>query len=161
MPSLLEELKQNKPFRNLHEEAFISMLVTAERLKTALAELFKSRDLTHTQYNVLRILRGAGDIGLTCSEISERMITRDSDITRMLDRLESRSLIRRERRDTDRRIVRAFITANGLELLAEIEEPLTFWQTAKLAGLKDAELQTLIVLLEKVRNSIIGFDGGE
>ncbi|MCV5169107.1 hypothetical protein OFC04_26755, partial [Escherichia coli] len=74
------------------------------------------------------------------------------------DRLESRQLIRRERRDADRRIVRAFITAKGLELLAEIEEPLTGWQTAKLAGLDDPELRTLIALLEKVRNSIIGSD---
>lgn len=158
MQSLLEELKQNKPFRDLHEEAFLSILVTAERLKTASAVVFKSSDLTHTQYNALRILRGAGDMGLTCGEISERMITRDSDITRMLDRLESRQLIRRERRDADRRIVRAFITAKGLELLAEIEEPLTGWQTAKLAGLDDPELRTLIALLEKVRNSIIGSD---
>ena len=63
MPSLLEELKQNKPFRDLHEEAFLSILVTAERLKTASAVVFKSSDLTHTQYNALRILRGAGDMG--------------------------------------------------------------------------------------------------
>lgn len=155
MPSLLEELKQTKPFATVAEEASIAVLVSAERLKSASAGFFKGRDLTHPQYNVLRILRGAGDKGLTCGEISERMITRDSDITRMLDRLESRQLIKRERGDDDRRIVRVFISEKGLQLLNDLDGPISEWHSAILRGLSSGDMQALINLLEKLRNSLI------
>src|SRR5690606_22331134 len=92
---LPENLKQTKPLSSTQEAAYLWILTTAEQLKSEVAELFKQKDLTSPQYNVLRILRGAGESGLCGREIGDRMITRDSDITRMLDRLESRGLIRR------------------------------------------------------------------
>lgn len=152
MPTLLEELKQQKPFSSIYEEAALEVLVTAERLKAESAEIFKDYDLTPTQYNVLRILRGAREAGLACGEISGRMITRDSDITRVLDRLESRGLITRERQTADRRVVRAFISEKGLRILSELDGPVSEWHSARLSGLNDEELKTLINLLEKIRS---------
>jgi DNA-binding MarR family transcriptional regulator len=153
MPTLLEELKQQKPIGSIYEEAALEVLVTAERLKAESAEIFKDYDLTPTQYNVLRILRGAKEEGLACGEISDRMITRDSDITRVLDRLESRGLITRERQTADRRIVRAFISEKGLRIVNELDGPVPAWYSARLSGLNDGELKTLINLLEKIRNT--------
>jgi DNA-binding MarR family transcriptional regulator len=98
-------------------------------------------------------LRGAKEEGLACGEICNRMITRDSDITRVLDRLESRGLITRERQTADRRIVRAFISEKGLQILNELDGPVSAWHSARLSGLNDEELKTLINLLEKIRNT--------
>jgi DNA-binding MarR family transcriptional regulator len=160
MPTLLEELKQQKPIGSIYEEAALEVLVTAERLKAESAEIFKDYDLTPTQYNVLRILRGAKEEGLACGEISDRMITRDSDITRVLDRLESRGLITRERQTADRRIVRAFISEKGLRIVNELDGPVSAWYSARLSGLNDEELKTLINLLEKIRNTKKNETGG-
>ncbi|MER3431022.1 MAG: MarR family transcriptional regulator [Blastocatellia bacterium] len=153
MSTLLEELKQQKPFSSIYEQVFLEVLVTAERLKTESTEIFKDFDLTPTQYNVLRILRGAGAEGLACREIADRMITRDSDITRLLDRLESRGLITRERQTADRRIVRAFISEKGLDVLGELDWPVSNWHAARVSDLTDDEIKTLIDLLEKLRNA--------
>lgn len=151
---LKEELKQTKPFSSSEEAVYLSILVTAEYLKAKAAELFKSRDLTHAQYNVLRILRGAGKAGISCREIGERMINRDSDITRMLDRLESQGLITRERQTDDRRVVLAFISEKGLELLADLDGPVIESNKEQLGHMSEKELETLSKLLKKARHPI-------
>ncbi len=104
------------------EAAFLDLLRTTDMLSRGLVKLLKAEDLSSTQYNVLRILRGAPD-GLSCGEIASRMITRDPDVTRLLDRLEKRELISRCRETKDRRSVMAKITRAGLKLLARLDEP--------------------------------------
>jgi DNA-binding MarR family transcriptional regulator len=121
-------------------------------VRSSAVEVFRSKDLTPTQYNVLRILRGAGDEGLSCREIGERMITRDSDITRMLDRLEAQELIRRERQTDDRRVVLTFISEKGLALLAELDGPVKEMNRRTLGHMTRKELETLSQLLKKARN---------
>ncbi|HEY9282614.1 MAG TPA: MarR family transcriptional regulator [Pyrinomonadaceae bacterium] len=148
---LQKELKQTKPFASLEEEVILNLARTAEYVGSRGAEVLKRADLTPTQYNALRILRGAGEEGLTCGEISERMVTKDSDITRLLDRLERRGLIRRERPETNRRVVVTRITGEGLSLLAELDEPVNE-KHRKLAGhLGKQRLKALNELLEAMR----------
>ncbi len=147
---LPENLKQKTPLSNIEEAAYLWILVTAEHLKAETAELFKQQDLTAPQYNVLRILRGAGAEGLCGREVGDRMITRDSDITRMLDRLEGRGLIRRERQTEDRRFVLAFITKAGLDTLAKLDRPIVAWHRKRLAHLSESEMRTMTGLLKKV-----------
>ncbi|QQS32051.1 MAG: MarR family transcriptional regulator [Acidobacteriota bacterium] len=152
--ALQNELKQNKPFANEAEAAHLAVLVTAEKLKANSAQVFKAKDLTAAQYNALRILRGAGKAGITCTEISSRMITRDSDITRMLDRLEARGLISRERQADDRRVVKAFISKEGLQLLKDLDSPLRKFIENQMAGLSENDLKKLVKLLDKIRGNI-------
>jgi DNA-binding MarR family transcriptional regulator len=135
---------------SLEEETFLAVVRTANTLTARGADLFKRFGLTPAQYNVLRILRGAGPGGLMCSQISERMITRDSDITRLLDRLERSGWVARERQDTDRRTVVTSITNEGLALLGELDEPLAAHHRETFAALTPAELETLRRLLDTV-----------
>src|SRR3954467_10234095 len=114
---LAKEIHQTRPFSSVEQEVFLNVLRTADVLTYRLEAFLKPFGLSPTQYNVLRILRGAGDEGLACGRIAERMITRDPDITRLLDRLEKRNLIRRARQTDDRRVVKGFITAEGSALL--------------------------------------------
>lgn len=150
---LQKELKQNKPFKNLEEEAVLNLARTAEYVASASAAVFKAADLTATQYNVLRILRGAGSDGLSCSEISERMVTKESDITRLLDRVESRRLISRERPATNRRLVIASITDAGLQILKELDEPVAEINRRLVGHLGKAKLKTVNELLEQIRST--------
>lgn len=117
---LQAEIKQNKPFASLEHEAILGLLRTAAIVDHANEEALRGFGVTGTQYNVLRILRGAGANGLCGREIGERMITRVPDVPRLLDRLEKAMLISRERDANDRRHVTARITAKGRELLDEI-----------------------------------------
>src|ERR1700693_5988005 len=103
------------------ETAFLDLLRTTDMLSRGLVQVLKTEDLSSTQYNVLRILRGAPE-GLPCGEIANRMITRDPDVTRLLDRLEKRGLISRCRETKDRRTVRVRITEDGLKLLTRLAE---------------------------------------
>ncbi len=148
---LLAEIRQNKPFEMLEEEAVLNIHRTSEVLGQALVEFLKEYQLSHTQYNVLRILRGAGSDGATCSGIAERMITRDPDITRLLDRLEGRGLVARERSREDRRVVVTTITGTGLDLLASLDEPLRNFLRARMGGMERGALTGLIEQLEQVR----------
>ena len=148
---LQRELKQAKPFSGIEEEVILNVARTAEYFGSRLAGVLKSADLTPTQYNALRILRGAGADGLTCGDIGERMVTKDSDVTRLLDRLERRALIRRERPETNRRIVLTAITADGLRLLAELDAPLEEAQRKLLAHMGKQKLKNLKDLLEACR----------
>ena len=117
-----------------------------------MASFLRAWDLTAAQYNVLRILRGAGETGATCSQISERMISRDPDITRLLDRLEARGLLTRERGKEDRRVVMTRISPEGLRLIGGIDEPLRELTRKRLGGLDKSALATLIEQLEQVRS---------
>src|SRR4030095_13474299 len=107
---ILEELHQTKPFLYVEEEAFLNVQRTADVLMQQLVSVLKSYGLSPTQYNVLRILRGAGAAGMTCKDVGSRMITPDPDITRLLDRLERRNLLTRNRAREDRRFVTIQIT---------------------------------------------------
>ncbi len=151
MTKLQKELKQTKPFASLEEEVILNLARTAEYVLSRGAENFKRAELTPTQYNALRILRGAGAEGLTCGEISERMVTKDSDITRLLDRLERRGLISRERPETNRRVVITRITDAGLTLLAELDAPVQESHRRLAGHLGPQRLKALNELLEAMR----------
>jgi DNA-binding MarR family transcriptional regulator len=135
------------------EAAFLDLLRTTDMLSRRPAQVLKSEELSPTQYNVLRILRGSPD-GLACGEIANRMITRDPDITRLLDRLEKRGLILRWRETADRRIVMARITPQGLKLLARLDEPVQDAHRRQLGHLGRKRLQALAELLKEARSSI-------
>lgn len=122
-PNLRSEIKQTKPFASLEEEAQLNLERTAAVLGHAFAENLKPYGITPTQYNVLRILRGAGPSGLCRNEVRDRLIAQVPDVTRLLDRLEESGLIERERSTTDRRQVATRITAEGLTLLRSLDEP--------------------------------------
>jgi DNA-binding MarR family transcriptional regulator len=134
----------------LEEEAFIAILRAADRLERQIAEMFKQYDLTPTQYNALRILRGGGPTGLACSQIGDRMISRDPDITRLLDRLKRRGLISRRREHNDRRIIKTFITPAGLELLARMDRPVEQFHLRALRDVNKHDLRGLIDVLERL-----------
>ncbi|HET6765589.1 MAG TPA: MarR family transcriptional regulator [Longimicrobiaceae bacterium] len=146
-----QELKQTKPVSTLEEETFLNMVRTSNALTTGLSELLKRSDLTQTQYNALRILRGAGEKGLTAGEVGERMITRDPDVTRLLDRLEKRGLVERWRCGEDRRVVHTRITASGLQVIAPLDGPVVELHVEQLGHIGAERLRTLIDLLEEVR----------
>jgi DNA-binding MarR family transcriptional regulator len=132
------------------EAAFLELCRTTDVLGRRLTALLKAEDLSPTQYNVLRILRGAPD-GLACGEIGNRMITRDPDITRLLDRLEKRGLISRCRESKDRRMVTATITPEGLGLLGRMDEPVRAMHRSQLGHLGRARLGALTELLRAAR----------
>jgi DNA-binding MarR family transcriptional regulator len=151
MAKLQDEIKQTKPFGSLEDEAFLNVLRTAEAFLWREAEFLKPYEITLSQYNVLRILRGAEPEGLICREISERMIARDPDVTKLLDRLEARGLVKRERQEKDRRVIIVRITPEGLKLVKEIDEPVLKMTENLLAHLGERKLKTLIELLEEAR----------
>src|SRR5271154_3320404 len=132
------------------ETAFLDLLRATDLLSRGPVALLKQEDLSMTQYNVLRILRGAPE-GLACGEIANRMITRDPDITRLLDRLEKRGLISRTRETKDRRVVTARITPQGLKLLARLDEPVQETHRKQLGHLGGARLKELQDLLVEAR----------
>ncbi len=148
---LAEELRQKKPFPTLEEEVFLGIARTADAVLRPLVEVFKAQGLSPTQYNVLRILRGAGPDGRSCREIAERMVTRDPDLTRLLDRLETRGLIARARGPNDRRVVVARITAEGLAVLEALETPVQEAQRRTLGHVREKDLRLLARLLDDVR----------
>lgn len=151
--TLADEIKQTKPFSSLAEEAFLNLQRTAEALVRGSAETLKPFGITGTQYNVLRILRGAGPEGLPCSEIGERMVTRDPDVTRLLDRLEKQHFITRTRSDEDRRVVNTRITKKGLDLLEKLDTPMTEIHTRQLGHMSRESLLSLIESLQIARQS--------
>src|SRR5436190_10792821 len=115
---------QTKPFALLEEEAALNLSRTFEVVQQKLSETLKPHQLTATQYNVLRILRGAGSEGVTCSQAAERMVNHDPDMTRLLDRLEARKLVERERSREDRRVVITRMSKAGMDLVNSLDEPM-------------------------------------
>jgi DNA-binding MarR family transcriptional regulator len=146
-----QEIKQNKPFRSLEEEVLIALLRTADQVTRRGAEVMKPFDISPTQYNALRILRGGGEKGLPCREIGERMINHDPDITRLLDRLVKRGLVERRREEKDRRVITTRITAAGLELLKKMDRPVSDYPRELLGELGEQRLQSLLKALAAIR----------
>jgi DNA-binding MarR family transcriptional regulator len=131
---------------------FVAFMQIADSFGAQAEQVIKTAGLTSAQYNVLRILRGAGRAGLACREIGERMISRDPDITRLLDRMEKRNLITRERQSDDRRVVKTFVTPEGLELLKTLDRPVSALHKRQFQGIPTAELKVLAGMLEEIRS---------
>jgi len=148
---LQQEIKQRQPFASLEQEVFLNVLHTADALGQAMEQMLRPAGLSHTQYNVLRILRGAGDAGLSCRAIAARMLTHDPDITRLLDRLERHGLVTRRREQSDRRVVTAHITSAGLSLLQNLDAPVAALHRRLLGHLGPERLAALAEMLEQAR----------
>jgi DNA-binding MarR family transcriptional regulator len=153
MVELRREIMQGVPFASREEEAFLSLLRTADCLQRDFHRRIRSWGITLTQYNVLRILRGAQPRGLTCSAIGARVITAVPDITRLLARLKKRNLICQQYDSQDRRVVWTQISATGLELLEDMDPVILKIPGDLLANLKGAEVEELVRLLELARNN--------
>jgi DNA-binding MarR family transcriptional regulator len=151
---LKHEIQQSKPFSSTSEEAFLNVQRTSAILGREFDILLKPFGLTSTQYNVLRILRGAGPEGLLCRQIGERMIAPDPDITRLLDRLEKRGLILRARDSRDRRAIFTRIMEDGLSLLEKLDAPVNNFHRQRLAHLDKSSIRSLIELLESARAGV-------
>lgn len=143
-------LRQSKPFASPESAAYLALLRVASRFEQEMSDILRPHGITPTQYNVLRILRGTGPEGLACGAVVERLVTRDPDITRLLDRLEKLGLATRIRDGEDRRVVRSQITPQGLELLASLDGPVNALHLAQLSALDADELKTLSALLGRL-----------
>jgi DNA-binding MarR family transcriptional regulator len=153
MTSKLQKGSKPRPAPSLEEAVFLDLLRTSDVLSRRLAQVLKNEDLSSNQYNVLRILRGAPE-GLPCGEIGSRMITRDPDITRLLDRLEKRGLVSRCRETKDRRMVLTRISPEGLKLLGGLDEPVQKAHREQLGHLGRERLKALSELLRDSRGAI-------
>ena len=151
MGSIRDEIKQTKPFASPADEAVVTLLGTADRVRTALSRVVEAHGITLQQYNVLRILRGAGEGGLPTLDIASRMIEPNPGITRLLDRLEVRRLVRRVRCPEDRRQVLCHATAPARRLLAGLDGPVAEVARAVLAPLDAPRTEALIQSLDAVR----------
>lgn len=148
---LASELRKKRPFDVPEQEAFLNLRRTVDLLGAPFEQLFRAHGISDSQYNVLRILRGAGGEGLPCSEIAARMVSRDPDITRLVDRLEKAGLVERVRVAHDRRVILVRVTAAGLKLLSELDRPVMELHRRQLGHLTRAELAELNGLLVKAR----------
>jgi len=149
------EIRQTKPFRSLQEQLVLNLMLTTRVVEESWAQYLKRAEgISPSQYNILRILRGARPKAARISEIADRMVTRDPDVTRLVDRLIKQGLARRERDKEDRRVVLVEITAAGLALLARLDGPAGEATEAAMAGLKPQQLRTLDTLLNEVRAGI-------
>ena len=153
-PRLQDEIQQTQPFGSRAQEAFLSIGRTWACLEHAFSEVLRPHGITPTQYNVLRILRGAGDAGLCRSAVMERMVTQVPDATRLLDRMEAAGLIRRQRSEEDRRFVITLITEEGLRLVNVLDEPVMALHRENFGELDEAELERLTALLGRVRERL-------
>ena len=154
MANLQAEIKQSKPFASPVDEALLSVLRTAAVLEHHLSEVLKPYGITHTQYNVLRILRGAGTTGLCGREVAERLVSRVPDISRLLDRMDEMQLIDRERDPADRRHVTARISAKGLSVLKRATPELQVVERTRFAGLEPESVKLLIEALAQIRGRL-------
>lgn len=147
------EIKQTKPLTP-EQEVLLTIQRTADAFERKVVEVLKPYGVSPTQYNVLRILRGAGKDGLPCGAIADRMVTRDPDITRLLDRLDKVGFITRERGQKDRRVVTTTITEPGLKLLKQLDKPLTELGDDLVKNLSKPQMQQLVELLDLARSSV-------
>lgn len=148
---LTSTIKQRRPFPSLEAEVYVNLQVTADRLLQGLEKTLKSSKLSQTQYNVLRILRGSSPDGLACREIAARMMTRDPDVTRLLDRMEANGLVSRTRDSADRRVVKAKISAKGARLLSSLDNPVARCMKKLLGHLSELKLRQMTTLLDIAR----------
>jgi DNA-binding MarR family transcriptional regulator len=149
---LARTLKQNRPFASLQQEAFLSILRTASELSYTADKSLREFGITQPQYNVLRILRGAGAEGLCRNEISSRMVTATPDMSRLLDRMEKSGWITRKRSEGDKRQVSTFITESGKKALTTIDAPIGDQTNQMLKGVKSGDLKVLLDVLTEIRN---------
>jgi len=159
--ALQREIRQRKPFRSSTQEAVVGLLRTTDRVRRTLAGVVEPRGITLQQYNVLRILRGSRPTGLPTLEIAARMVEHAPGITRLLDRLEAKTLVRRRRRDDDRRQVMCRITPVGLRLLAGLDPGLQRADESTLGMLSRRDLRRLIALLDRIRAAPAILNKGE
>jgi DNA-binding MarR family transcriptional regulator len=151
---VMAEIRQSRPPGSVEEEVYLNIARTFEVVQQKVTDFLRPYELSPTQYNVLRILRGAGREGVTCSQAAERMLNHDPDMTRLLDRLERRGLVARERSTQDRRVVMTRITDKGMKLLGSIDQPIERFQKQTLRKVGAARLRVLIDLLEQVREAM-------
>jgi DNA-binding MarR family transcriptional regulator len=151
-PALQEEIKQTKPFRTLCQEAQLNIVRTANQLSDAFEQMLKPHGITGTQYNVLRILRGAEPGGLCRNEVSQRLLNRMPDATRLLDRMEEADLVTRERSVEDRRLVTTRITKKGRQLVDSLDDAADQQHEKAMGHMTEQQLRTLVKLLTLARN---------
>lgn len=143
-------IKQDKPFSSLEQELGLLIFWLANELGYEMAEVLKKEGLSTSQYNILRILRGAGETGHACNAIAERLVVKAPDITRLLDKLEKQNLITRQREQHDRRVVTARISQTGVALLDKLEPSLSDLQKKPFSNWTKAKKEQLLTLLEEV-----------
>lgn len=148
------EIRQSKPFRSKGQEAIVALLRTADVVRRQMARVVEPQEITLQQYNVLRILRGAGPEGIPTLSISERMIEEAPGITRLLDRLEAKGLVRRQRCPEDRRQVLCWLTPAGQSILERLDGAVDEADDAVLGGLSAEEKAELVRLLDAIRASL-------
>jgi DNA-binding MarR family transcriptional regulator len=149
--TLQRELRQTRPFRTVAQEAFLALVRTADLIRRDAARVVEPHGITLQQYNVMRILRGAGDEGLPTLEVAGRMVEQTPGVTRLLDRLEAKGFIRRERCRQDRRQHLCWLTSSGERLLDRLEAPMLAAHDESLKGLGAANRQRLLTLLADIR----------
>lgn len=150
---LAREIRKARPFDSPEQEAHLSILRTGALLSAAFEKLFQPLGLSGPTYNVLRILRGAGEAGRACHEIAEHMVARGPDVTRLIDRLEKLGFAQRSRTHKDRRVVITTITPAGLKALESLDQPTLDLHKSQLGHLTRKELATLNALLAKARRA--------
>lgn len=153
-PTILEEIKQSRPFRSPSHEAYVTLLRTADESRRYVTRLLEAEGVTLQQYNVLRILRGAGDEGLPTLSVAERMIERTPGVTRLIDRMEKKGWVERHRCTEDRRRVWCTITVEGLRLLSRLDTPIASVDDAMFRGLAEDEIMSLIDILNRIRAQV-------
>lgn len=154
--TIVEELKQTRPFASRAQEVTVALLRTTDVVKRQLAKVVEGEGITLQQYNVLRILRGSQGEPLCAVEITERLIEETPGVSRLLDRLVAKGLVQRNRSSADRRMLECFITRRGLELLARLDAPVDQADAAVLKALSPKELATLGDLLARIRHTAAG-----
>ena len=155
-PTVREAIRQTRPFRSPGHEGTIALALTAEVVRWPFQDLLaRHGNLTSQQFNVLRILRGAEPTGLPTLDIADRMIERTPGVSRLLDRMDNKGIVARERSSEDRRQVWCRITGKGLKLLAKLDGPIDELDRSVLSALTQKEIKTLIALLNRVRTSVV------
>jgi DNA-binding MarR family transcriptional regulator len=149
--ALQQEIRQRRPFQSVAHEAVVALMRTADLVRRQMTALVEPHGITLQQYNVLRILRGAGDEGVPTLEVSERMIEQAPGVTRLLDRLEAKELIRRQRCEKDRRQHLCWIAPKGLALLEKIDATTSRAHEDSLKGLRPKERAAFIRMLDAIR----------
>jgi DNA-binding MarR family transcriptional regulator len=152
-PSIVEELKQTRPFASKAQEATVALLRTTDVVRRRLARIVEPVGITLQQYNVLRILRGAGGEPMSALDVAERLIEETPGVSRLLDRLVAKGLIQRDRCSRDRRRLECSITRKGLEVLARLDDPVTRADSHALHVLTAREIATLSDLLARIRRA--------
>jgi len=150
--NLADEVGKRQPFTSLRQEAYLNLVRTHTQLAGQLSRLFKQHGLTHPKYNALRILRGEGK-SMQVYQIAERMVTPQTDVTRLVDRLEDAGLVERDRCGEDRRVVWVTLTKQGKDVLKKLDKPVADLHESQFAGLTKAELKQLNDLLFRSRQN--------